>query len=242
MTSRSFAESCVPNTPKSDLDPDNRYETPETLETLLICPHHHKRLERIARKHTRGTAIAWEDAVQAAQIKILEAVRAGKFRHGGAQEFYRWSTTVARFEIIDLVRREKRHPKTSLDQPIIGTDLPLSETIAAEFNLLDSVERSDLVLKALEAIHQLELCHPDRQYLKLWQGMVQGKKQMQLALDLGVSQGAISKRWKELVQRIAEELGLLQVEAVRQEVQHWAEQKRVGRPDRQNRKRSTTTW
>lgn len=247
MTSRSFAESCVPNTSKSDLDPENRYET---FESLLTCPQHCKRLERIARKQTRGTSIAWEDAVQAAQIKILEALKAGKFRHGEAQEFYRWSTTVARFEMIDLVRREKRYPKTSLDQTIAGTDLPLSETIAAEFNLLDTAERTDLVLKALEVIHQLEQSYPDRQYLRLWQGMVQGKRQMQLALELGLSQGAISKRWKEMVHRIAEALGLLQGEAIRQAVQQRQHPLRsqsnarssADRSSHQNRRRSPTTW
>jgi RNA polymerase sporulation-specific sigma factor len=146
--------------------------------------------------------------VQDAQVKILEAVKSGKFRHGGEQEFYRWSSTVARFEIIELVRRAKRHPESSIDQSIAGTDLPLSETIAAEGNLSESLERADLVSRALEAIQQLEQGYPDRQYLKLWQGMVQGKKQVQLAVELGLSQGAISKRWQELIQRITERLGL----------------------------------
>jgi RNA polymerase sigma factor (sigma-70 family) len=207
---------------------------------LLSCPHHHQRLERIARKHTRGTSIAWEDAVQSAQIKILEAVRAGKFRHGGTQEFYRWATTVAKFEMIDLVRKEKRYPKTSLDQPITGTDLPLSETIATEFNLLETVERADLVARALESIQRLEQCYPDRQYLKLWQGMMQGKKQTELAAELGLSQGAISKRWKELVQRIAEGLGLLQIEAIQQEARQRQAQQNQG--SQQNRRRSSASW
>ncbi|HEY9666146.1 MAG TPA: sigma-70 family RNA polymerase sigma factor, partial [Coleofasciculaceae cyanobacterium] len=47
---------------------------------------------------------------------------------------------------------------------------------------------------------------------------VQGKTEMQLAAELGVSQDEISKRLnRELPKRIAEELGLLQVDEVKRE-------------------------
>lgn len=186
---------------------------------LLIAPEHQKRVERIARKYTRSTLIAWEDAAQAAHEKVLKVTQAGKFRQGGVEEFYHWAATVARFEIIDHVRKHNHWNWESLDQLIPGTNLPLSETLVDEFNLLDTVERADLVLRAIEAIAQLDRCYPDRGYLKLWQGQVQEKNQSQLATELGVTQGAISKRWKELTKCLAQALNLLQIEGVKQELE-----------------------
>ncbi|GET37981.1 sigma-70 family RNA polymerase sigma factor [Microseira wollei] len=194
-----------------------------------------KTIERIARKQTRGTRVSWEDAQQVAYEKVLQATQAGKFRKGGVEEFYHWAATVARFAIIDLVRHEQQFHCQSLDQNIPGTDVPLSETIADEFNLLDAFERADLVLKAIEAIALLNRRYPARAYLKLWQGRVEGKSQAQLAAELGVTQGAISKRWKELCHSIAQILGLLQVDAVKQELGQIHQQKT-------RRTRSQTKW
>lgn len=208
---------------------------PHPYERLLIVPEHCQRIEQIARKQTRGTTIAWEDAAQVAQIKVLQAVRNGKFRQGGADEFYRWAATVARFEIIDLVRKEKYRHCTSLDAAIIGTDLLLADTIADDFNALDSLEQTDLIVRAMTTIRELDQRHPERNYLKLWQGQVQGKKQTQLAMELGVSQGEVSKRWKELVGKVAETLGLLKPETIQQEHQS-VRQRQI------KRKRSTAQW
>jgi RNA polymerase sigma factor (sigma-70 family) len=176
---------------------------------LLLNPRHQTLVERIARRQTRGTSVLWEDAAQSAHAKVLQALQAGKFRQGGINEFYCWAATVARFEIIDLVRRERYRNCASLDRPIPGTDVLLSETIADPFNLLDAVERSDLALRAIEAIALLDQRYPDRAYGLLWQGRVQGKHQTQIAAELGLTQGAVSKRWKELVRRVAETLELL---------------------------------
>ena len=208
---------------------------PHPHEHLLLDSEHCQRIARIARKQTRGTAIAWEDAAQAAQMKLLQAVRDGKFRQGGVDEFYRWATVVARFEIIDLVRREKSRHCASLDAAIPGTDLRLVDTIADEFNVLDSLEQTDLVLRALAAIRELDQQQPERSYLKLWQGLVQGKPQTQLAMELGVSQGEISKRRKKLAGKVTEMLGLLQLETVQQE--HQTIPKRRG-----EHKRSADQW
>ena len=103
-------------------------------------------VERIAQKHTRGTQVCWEDATQVAFEKVLQATQAGKFRTGGVEEYFRWAVTVARFAIIDLVRKDNLCRCQSLDQNIPGTDVPLLETVADEFNLLDAVERADLVV------------------------------------------------------------------------------------------------
>lgn len=208
---------------------------PHPYEQLLIDSEHCQQIERIARKQTRGTAIAWEDAAQVAQMKVLQAVRDGKFRQGGATEFYRWAATVARFEIIDIVRREKIRQCTSLDVAIPGTDLLLADTIADEFNALDSLEQTDLVLQAMEAIRELDRRYPKRGYLRLWQGQVQRKTQTQLAKELGVTQGEISKRWKELVGKVSEMLEVLQPEIVQQEHQS-------SRKSKVERTRSTDQW
>lgn len=215
----------------------NRYLKGDYLACgqLLLNPDHRQRVERIARKQTRGTSVSWEDASQNAHIKLLQVVKAGKFRQGRVDEFYRWAATVARFEIIDLVRREQQWNCKSLDQTIPGTDLPLLETIPDDFSALDAVERTDLVLMAIDAIATIDRLYPDRGYLKLWQGRVQGKNQSQLAAELCITQGAISKRWQELSKRIAEALGLLPVENVKQELLATRKQKT-------GRRRSDTHW
>ncbi|HEY9828066.1 MAG TPA: sigma-70 family RNA polymerase sigma factor [Stenomitos sp.] len=177
---------------------------------LLVDPMYQRRIVAIARKYTRGTALCWEDAAQAAHIKVLHAVNMGKFRYGEAPEFFRWAATIARCEIIDLVRRERLRYWYSLDQPLVGTDLTLLETVADDFNLLDTVERSDLLFNTLKILRQLHRQHPEREYLQLWQGRVEGKNQAEIATELGLTQGTVSKRWKELVQRLADALGLLQ--------------------------------
>jgi RNA polymerase sporulation-specific sigma factor len=189
---------------------------PQTIEQLLLDPAYQQQVARIARKHTRGTTVSWEEAAQTAHLKILQTVRAGKFRQGNDQSFHRWATVVARFEIIDLIRKEKYRNCKSLDQALPGTDVPLLDTIADTFDLLDTIERSDLVLRAIAAITDLDQRHPDRHYLKLWQGQLAGKNQSQLAAELSLTQGTISRRWKELVSRLADALGLLQPEAVKQ--------------------------
>lgn len=205
MSSYSFAE--LPN--KSSLQKSSRVaqtSVSQAYESLLANRSYCQRIESIARKQTQGTSIAWEDAAQTIHIKVLQAIKAGKFRQGGSLEFYRWCTRVARFELIDLVRKEKRKCWISLDSPLPGTDLSLLDTLADEFNLLDTVERSELLRKALDLIDSLDRQYPNRGYLKLWQEQVQGKSQVEIAQGLGLTQGAISKRWRELTQRIADGL------------------------------------
>ena len=185
---------------------------------LFHHPNYRQMIEKIARKNTRGTAIDWEDAAQTAHVKLFQAVTAGKF-NGEINQFYRWSKKVARLAIIDLMRHEKKRHCTSLDQTIPGTNLSLLDTIQDEFNVLDGVERTDLINRAIAAISALDQRYPNRGYQKLWQGKVQGKTQVELLADLGLkSQGAVSKRWRELLERIAEDLGLLQTAAIQLEL------------------------
>ncbi len=204
---------------------------PQPYESRLIEPIFSQRLHRLARRHTQGTTLAWEDAAQSAQIKILQAVRSGRFRQGGAMEFERWALTVARCEIIDLVRREKRRHCSSLDAVIPGTDSVLSETVADESDEPGNLERTDLVRCAIAAISDLNQRHPEQNYLALWQGQVQGKTQTQLAKELGLTQGEVSKRWRKLIGQLTSALGLVTTETVQQEVK-----RKRGRP------RSTAQW
>lgn len=197
------------------------------LTELLVDPMYQRRIVGIARKYTRGTALCWEDAVQSAQIKVLHAVNTGKFRYGEGPEFLRWAATIARYEIIDLVRRERLRYWHSLDQPLFGTDVTLLETVADDLNLLDTVERSDLLFNALKILRQLHRQHPERDYLQLWQGRVQGKNQAEIAAELGLTQGTVSKRWKELVQRLTHALGLLQDGQISPRAQNRPDYKRL---------------
>lgn len=206
----------------------------KTVTHLLIDEQHQELITKIARKYTRGSSVSYEDAAQTAMMKVYEAVNAGKFHQGGMEEFQRWATVVARFEIINFVKKECLRNHQSLDAAITGTDISLVETIPDEFNLLDAVARADLVCKAKQAIIDLDSRYGDRGYLTLWQLMVAGKNQTQQASALGISQGEVSKRWKELVGRVAIELGLVQTETIKQEQQNIQ--------TKPTRKRSKSTW
>lgn len=179
---------------------------------LQIDATHQQLITKIARKYCYAN---WEDAVQTAMMKVYEAVKAGKFHQGGIAEFQRWVTVVAKYEILNFVKKESLRSHQSLDAMINGTDVCLVDTIADEFNLLEAVARADLVIKAKQAIINLDSHYPKCGYLKLWKLMVAGKTQTEQASALGVSQGEVSKRWKELVRRVTIELGLLEPKAIK---------------------------
>ncbi|MGD1701808.1 sigma-70 family RNA polymerase sigma factor [Dapis sp. BLCC M229] len=185
-------------------------DTPEKfpIQKMMSSSKYQQIIEKIARKETREYSLSWEDAAQTAHEKVFQVLQAKKFDPKKGN-FYHWAATVARFAIIDLRRKERQRNFRSLDQNIPGTDIPLLETVADEFNLLDAVEYTDLVFQVKEAIALLDERHPHREYGKLWQGKVEGKTEVQIAADFGITQSAINKRWKELRGRIAEELGLL---------------------------------
>ncbi len=184
---------------------------------LQIDATHQEVIAKIARKYCYAN---WEDAAQTAMMKVYEAVKAGKFHQGGMAEFQRWATVVAKYEVLNFVKKESLRSHQSLDATITGTDVSLVDTIANEFNLLEAVVRADLIIKAKQAIIELDSLYPQRGYLKLWQLMVAGTTQTQQASALGVSQGEVSKRWKELVGRVAIALGLLEPEAIKREQQN----------------------
>lgn len=210
-------------------------ELAESREQLILDPKYRQIVERIARKYTQSNSMTWEDAAQTAHVKVIQGLRAGKFSQQGAQEFYPWAATVARNAVIDFVRREHKRNHQSLNNTVIGTDISLLDTIADEFDLWDAVERANLLIKARQIIKNLALSYPSRGYIKLWRGMIQGKNQTELALDLGVTQGQISRRRKELLTQLAQGLGLLEPEVIKQEQQR-------ARKSKVLRKRSQTQW
>ncbi|NEP12528.1 MAG: sigma-70 family RNA polymerase sigma factor [Symploca sp. SIO2C1] len=177
-------------------------------EQLLSYREYRQRVIRIAHKQTRGHTISWEDAAQTAHEKVFQALKKRDFCPERG-DFLPWAGTVAKFAIIDLMRKEKQKYCRSLDEHIPGTDILLSDTVADDFNLSDVVERTHLVFQVKKAIAALDQQYPKRGYLLMWQGKVQGKTYTQVAAELGITQSAVSKRWKELTARIADKFGLL---------------------------------
>jgi RNA polymerase sigma factor (sigma-70 family) len=201
-------------------------------DRLLKSPDYQCTIEKIARKQTRGTAIAWEDAAQTAHEKILLAIQSGKFQYGSVAEFYRWSATIAHCTIIDLTRREKARPSTSLDVVVPGSNTLLIDTIADQVNLWEAIEQAELLVRVNVAIRTLDAQYPSRDYAKLWEAMILGKRQTQIANELNVTQGTVSKRWRELTQAVMDAFELLEVDAIQRQIS--------SQQDR--RDRSLTLW
>ena len=176
-------------------------------EPRLTNTEHLYRIGQISRKQTRGSDVDWQDAVQEVQLKLIAAVRGGKFRSGTPQDFDRWAATVARFAIIDLVRRSKCHQTESLDRELFD-NIALLDLIADPCDLLATIERADLIYRIRVTIIDLDRAYPDRSYYRLWLAKVHEKKQTQIAQELGLTQGAISKRWQELLARLTLSLNL----------------------------------
>ncbi|MBE9010240.1 sigma-70 family RNA polymerase sigma factor [Pseudanabaenaceae cyanobacterium LEGE 13415] len=208
-----------------------------SFEHLLSDKQHLRRIEAIAKKRTQGTSVCWEDAVQIANIKLLQAVRSGKFRDGEIEKFFRWAMSVAKNEIIDFIRKEKRYSPISLDQSIYGTELTILESLPGEANPLDAIEIADLTLSAIEALKRIDRQFPEKHYRHLCVGQANGQTQAQLAAELGITQSAVSKRMTELAALVDEALalGLFSAKAIKQHQQK-------SRQPKSARKRSDSQW
>jgi RNA polymerase sigma factor (sigma-70 family) len=185
----------------SPLHKPNTPPTQPNYEDRLTNPAHLDRIAQIARKQTRGSNIDWQDALQTAQIKLIVSIRAGKFTYGTEQDFDRWATTVARFEIIDLVRKSKCREWDSIDR-LLANNLTVLDTIVDPLNSFTALETADLVVRVRAAIIDLDKLYPDRSYYQIWWGKVNEQKQTEIAKELGLTQSAISKRWQELLLRL----------------------------------------
>jgi RNA polymerase sigma factor (sigma-70 family) len=177
-------------------------------EYRLTNPEHLQRITYIAKKQTRGSDVDWQDALQAAQLKLLMTVRAGKFVTGSERDFDRWAATVAKFEIIDLVRKANLQSWDSTDR-LLADNLLLIEMMVDPADGLTAIERADLLSLVRATGLKLDALYPDRCYQRLWLSKVQEQTQAAIAQELGLTQSAISKRWQELLSRLATELNLI---------------------------------
>jgi RNA polymerase sigma factor (sigma-70 family) len=177
-----------------------------SLEHRLIDPEHLRRITQIAHKQTRCTNVDWQDALQTAQLKLVKGLRAGKFT-GTEAEFDRWALTVAKFAIIDLVRHSMRHPTQSIDR-FSEDNLAIIDTLIHFDDELDNIEAADFAWQVQERVLAFDRLYPNRGYYRLWQGKVNDLTQSEIAQELGLTQGTISKRWQELIAHLALELGM----------------------------------
>jgi RNA polymerase sigma factor (sigma-70 family) len=168
------------------------------FERLLVKTEHLNRLQKIARKTTKGSLVSWEDAAQIANLKLLQAVRAGKFGQGSDENFYRWAAHVSKNEIIDFVRKESRLTHVSLHQTIAGTDLLLLEILPGESDPLNRLETSDLVTQVFDMLLQIDAQYPHKKYRQIYLRHASKQTQTEIAQAMGISQSAVSKRIREV--------------------------------------------
>ncbi len=213
----------------------------EVCQQLLNHPPYRQRIERIARHiikdYAKDSMMSWEDAAQTAHLKVLQVANKGLFRpkksrfhQDKVKNFYAWAAVVAQHTIVDFIRKEQRRNRRYCVKDTVLDDLP------DEFDFTEALEDADLVLKIPEAIAAIDQRYPKKAYLKLFYGLVAGKSQSELATELGVSQGEISKRRKELNLHIWKELGLLSVKDIEEQLREI----RQGKSKRRNR--TDTEW
>jgi RNA polymerase sporulation-specific sigma factor len=166
-------------------------------------------IDKIARKNTRGTTIIWEDAAQSAHEAILQAIQANKFTSGGEKELIKLSTLIARRNIIDMHRRENSRQHSSLDVVIPGTNTPVLDTIPDKHDLWEPLEQKEKELKNQEIISKidnvvkgLDSQYPNQKYLEIYKALKEDKSQKDMASELKISQGTVSKRLKKLKEAV----------------------------------------
>jgi RNA polymerase sigma factor (sigma-70 family) len=190
----------------SNEDPPPNPTCFDSLKYRLSEPEHLRRITQIAHKQTRCTNVDWQDALQTAQFKLIKGLRAGKFT-GTDAEFDRWALTVAKFAIIDLVRSSMRHHIQSIDR-LSEDNLAIIDTLTNFDDELANIESADFAWQVQEKILALDRLYPTRSYYRLWLGKVNDQTQSEIAQELGLTQGTISKRWQELIAYLALELGI----------------------------------
>jgi RNA polymerase sigma factor (sigma-70 family) len=159
---------------------------------------------QIARKQTRNTLIPWEDAAQAAYAKLWQATLDGKFRHGDLEDYCHWAARVCCFAILDFLQHSHQRQHLSLDQCLPGTEIPLIDILVDEFNAMDALERTELLLNILKIIADLDRQHSTTIYTTIWQSLLRGKKQKEIAQDLKMGSSDISRCVKKIRERVAQ--------------------------------------
>jgi RNA polymerase sigma factor (sigma-70 family) len=159
---------------------------------------------QIARKQTRNTPIPWEDAAQAAYAKLWQATCDGKFRHGDLEDYCHWAARVCCFATIDFLQHSQNRQHLSFDQCLPGTEIPLIDTLVDEFNAMDALERTELLLDILNIIADLDQQHSTTLYTTIWQSLLLDKKQKEIAQDLKMGTSDISRYVKKIRERVAQ--------------------------------------
>lgn len=172
-----------------------------SLEHRLSASEHLRRITQIARKQTRYTNVDWQDALQTAQFKLVKGLRAGKFI-GTEAEFDRWALTVAKFAIIDLVRSSMRYQTQSIDR-LSEDSLAIIDTLTHFDNNIARIESANFAWQVRAKVLALDRLYPNRSYYHLWLGKVNDQTQSEIAQELGLTQGNVSKRWQDLIARLA---------------------------------------
>lgn len=179
----------------------------QTYIKLLFCSNFQQKLRKIAHKYSIGNTLDWQDIYQSAQLKIIEAVNKGKFNNQ-LGDFSYWALTIGKYYILDLIYQENRKNTVSLDKKNYGTDLSVLDTITEGFSILDSLEKAELISKLLQSIQTLESRYPQKEYSKLWEAKLAGKTQQEIAIEMNITQSAVSKRWKQFVALLTHTLEL----------------------------------
>jgi RNA polymerase sigma factor (sigma-70 family) len=159
--------------------------------------------DQIARKQTRNTLIPWEDAAQAAYAKLWQATCDGKFRHGDLEDYCHWAARVCCFAIIDFLQHSHQRQYDSLDQCLPGTDIPLIDTLADEFNAMDALEQTERLSDILDIIANLDRDHPKNIHQDIWQALLHDNKQKDIAQELGISTSDICRYWRKIREQVA---------------------------------------
>ncbi len=175
---------------------------PETA-TLFKAFVDRKIADQIARKQTRNTTIPWEDAAQAAYAKLWQVTCDGRFSDGDLEDYCHWAARVSCFAIKDFIRHSHQRQHDSLDQCITGTDVPLIATLVDEFNAMDAVERTELMSNILDIIADLDRHHATTLYTTIWQSLLLGEKQKDIAQELDISTSDICRYWRKIREQVA---------------------------------------
>lgn len=199
----------------------------DACRELLKRPQYYQLCQKIAKKIFSRKPLDCEDAAQSAFEKVLKEALSGKFKKGNSQQFYHWCAKVALNYILDLLRKTKK--ETELIQA------QLQEKVLDEYiDIREDLELLDTNSQIQKAIISIDQQYPKKKYLYIWQGLVNNKKQTEIAKILGFKQSEVSKRHQELAVFVGKELGYLNVK----QAEEMLKQIRQGRRP----KRSQEDW
>lgn len=178
----------------------------EACRELLKRPEYYLICQIIAKKRFLGQSSNWEDAAQAAFEKVLIEALNGRFTQGSLESFNHWCSKVASNCILDLLRKLKTESDFFKNQ-----NLQIIENVPDIREDLETINTNTQIQKAIISV---DLQNPNKQFLQIWQGLKSGKKQTEIAQDLGLKQAEVSKRFRELSALVGKELGWLNVKQV----------------------------